>query len=158
MLRYMKTTATVVTYFLLALSQSAWASEPPTGGRPYGPAIQITPASSAAQAGQTTRQGRISGFVFEDRNRNGIFDGDDVRLAQQLVLLTSPDRTRQVGSAKTAKDGSFHFDNLVATDYRVSVEIQEGFERTNDDSLILTVTEDGVERTVQFGVAARTPR
>ena len=130
----------------------------PTGGRPNGPAIQDTAASPAEQAGQTTRHGRISGFVFEDKNRNGIFDGDDVRLAQQLVQLTTPDRTRQVSSAKTANDGSFHLDSLAAGDYRVSVEIQEGFERTDDDSLILTVADDGIERTVLFGVAARTTR
>lgn len=116
----MKTGAiAMTTCFLLALSQSARGSEPPTGGRSNGPAIQDTAASPAEQAEQTTGHGRISGFVFEDKNRNGTFDGDDIRLAQQLVQLTNPDRTRQVGSAKTTDDGSFSFDSLAAGAYRV---------------------------------------
>jgi hypothetical protein len=147
--------AAIVTCFLLALSHSAKAGEPPTWGHPIGRAIQSTPAFPVEQAGQTIRNGRISGFVFEDKNRNGMFDGGDVRLAEQLIRLTSPDRSQQMGSAKTAKDGSFHFDKLAAADYRVSVQIPEGFARTTDDSLVLTVTDDGVERTVQFGVTAR---
>ena len=102
---------------------------------------------------EVTGPGQIVGFVFEDRNRNGIFDANDTRRAQLTVVLTNPSGTQQIRSAITGADGGFRLENLAAGEYRVTLQIPEGFERTNDDSFALTVNADGMPREVLFGIA-----
>lgn len=101
---------------------------------------------------EVTGPGQIVGFVFEDRNRNGLFDANDTRRAQLTVVLTNPSGTQQIRSAITDADGSFRLENLSAGEYRVTLQIPKGFERTNDDSFVLTVNADETAREVQFGI------
>lgn len=108
------------------------------------------PSSSAP----TSRVG-VSGFVFEDGNRNGTFDADDVRMPQQTVILADPAGTTQIRLATTGSDGTFRFDDLAAADYRVTVQIPDGFDRTNDSSMVLTLGDTAPSADVRFGVAPR---
>ena len=99
---------------------------------------------------KVTGLGQIVGFVFEDRNRKGTFDANDPRRAQLTVVLTNPSATQQIRSAIIGADGSFRFENLPAGEHRVTLEISQRFERTNDQSFVLTVNPDGTAREVQF--------
>jgi SdrD B-like domain len=118
----------------------------PQEQQPAQPAPQQLPV-------EVTGPGQIVGFAFEDRNRNGTFDSNDTRRAQLTVVLTNPSATQQIRSATTGTDGGFRLENLAPGEYRVTLQIPEGFERTNDDSFALTVNADGPPREVLFGIA-----
>lgn len=122
----------------------------PTAEQPMQPAPQEVPLD-------VTGPGQIVGFVFQDRNRNGTFDANDTRMAQLTVVLTNPSAPLPIRSAITGADGSFHLENLPAGEHSVTLEIPEGFERTNDHSFVLTVNADGTAREVQFGIAPQKP-
>ena len=97
----------------------------------------------------------ISGYVFEDKNRNGQFDTGDERLGSQTVLVTNPSATKRLHNATTDTSGSFRFGDLADGEYRVSVLVPEGFDRTNDDSFSLTVLGNQPMPEVHFGIARR---
>lgn len=97
----------------------------------------------------------ISGYVFEDKNRNGQFDTGDERLGSQTVLVTNPSATKRLHNATTDASGSFRFADLADGEYRVSVLVPEGFDRTNDDSFSLTVLGNQPMAEVHFGIARR---
>jgi len=115
---------------------------------------QLAPRPPAVDV---TGPGQIVGFVFQDTNRNGTFDANDTRMAQLTVVLTNPSTAQRIRSAKTGTDGSFRLENLAAGEYRVTLEIPEGFERTNDHSFVVDVNPDGTAREVQFGIARKKP-
>ena len=94
----------------------------------------------------------ISGYVFEDKNQNGVFDTGDERLGAQTVLITNPSATKRLHNATTDASGTFRFGDLPDGEYRVMVMIPEGFYRTNDDSFNLTVLGQPMQE-VHFGIA-----
>ena len=94
----------------------------------------------------------ISGYVFEDKNQNGVFDTGDERLGAQTVLITNPSATKRLHNATTDASGTFRFGDLPDGEYRVMVMIPEGFYRTNDDSFNLTVVGQPMQE-VHFGIA-----
>ncbi len=115
-----------------------------------------TPAAAApAPALPPPPPGVIAGIVFEDGNRNGIVDGSDVRAAGSTVLVTNPSASRRIQSATTDADGQFRFDGLPAGEYRVSLQVANGFVRTNDDSFTLKVGTDIALPVIQFGMVKR---
>ena len=91
--------------------------------------------------------------MFEDKDRNGKFDGGDVRLESQTVLVTNPSASKRIQEVTTDASGNFGFAGLAAGEYRVSVQIPKGYDRTTDDSLTFTVGANPVAREVQFGIA-----
>lgn len=95
----------------------------------------------------------ISGYVFEDKNQNGLFDTGDERLGAQTVLITNLSATKRLHDATTDATGSFRFGDLPDGEYRVTVMIPEGFYRTNDDSFNLLVLGDQPMPEVHFGIA-----
>lgn len=118
------------------------ASEEERGQEPSAPAQQHADVSAPETTPVISRPGDLAGFVFEDRNRNGRFDAGDVRMAQQTVVLTNPDATQRIQTITTDGDGTFRFEKLPPADYRVSLQIPERFERTNDDSFLVTISPD----------------
>ena len=96
---------------------------------------------------------RISGYVFEDKNQNGLFDTGDERLGSQTVLVTNPSATQRLHNATTDPTGSFRFADLPDGEYRVMVMIPDGFYRTNDDSFNVTVLGEEPMQEVHFGIA-----
>ena len=133
------------------------------GGAPEETVTRTPPAEQPRQLPpqqaplEVTGPGQIVGFVFEDRNRNGTVEANDTRMAQLTVVLTNPSATQQIRSATTGADGSFRLENLAAGEYRVTLQIPAGFERTNDHSFVLAVSADGTAREVQFGIAPQKP-
>lgn len=124
-----------------ASSESPAASQAPAGP-PAPPPVMVGPRE-------------ISGYVFEDKNRNGLFDTGDERLGSQTVLVTNPSATKRLHNATTDASGSFRFGDLSDGEYRVSVLVPEGFDRTNDDSFSLTVLGNQPMPEVHFGLARR---
>ena len=116
------------------------SSESSAATKPAAPKIMVKPRE-------------ISGYVFEDKNQNGLFDTGDERLGAQTVLITNPSATKRLHNATTDGSGSFRFGDLPDGEYRVMVMIPEGFYRTNDDSFNLTVLGDQPMVEVHFGVA-----
>jgi hypothetical protein len=113
------------------------------------------PATSSPSPAPAAGPHQVNGFVYEDRNRNGQFDAGDERLPQQVVLLTDTDNFREIRSVTTGADGVFRLENVPDGAYRVTLRIPEGFERTVDDSFVITVSPERTIPEVQFGMAAR---
>lgn len=97
----------------------------------------------------------ISGYVFEDKNRNGLFDTGEERLGSQTVIVTNPSATKRLHNTTTDASGSFRFADLRDGEYRVSVMVPEGFDRTNDDSFSVMVLGNQPMAEVHFGLARR---
>jgi hypothetical protein len=119
------------------------------------PAASQAPAAPPAPPPVMVGPREISGYVFEDKNRNGQFDSGDERLGSATVLVTNPTATRRLHNATTDASGSFRFGDLADGEYRVSVLVPDGFDRTNDDSFSLTVLGNQPMAEVHFGVARR---
>lgn len=122
-------------------SESSATAQAPAGPPPP-PPIMVGPRE-------------ISGYVFEDKNRNGQFDTGDERLGSQAVVVTNPSATKRLHNATTDASGSFRFGDLADGEYRVSVLVPAGFDRTNDDSFSLTVLGNQPMPEVHFGLARR---
>jgi len=118
---------------------------------PAVPAKQFTPPPPPIVVGSS----RVVGFVFDDKNRNGAFDEGDMRLPSQSVLVTNPSATQRIQELTTDAMGVFRVDGLGDGEYRVSVQIPDGFSRTNDDSFNLTISAGQAAPEVHFGVTRR---
>lgn len=128
--------------------------ESPTATAQEEPASPELPPADPATVGAP---GEIVGFVFNDRDRNGTFDSSDARMPQQTVVLTNPASTEQIRSVTTDSTGAFRFEGLSPGDYRVRLEIPDGFQRTNDISMVLNVREFEPLAEVRFGIAPTKP-
>jgi hypothetical protein len=126
-------------------SSEQQSSDAPTAST----AVPAKPAAPKIMVGPR----EISGYVFEDKNQNGLFDTGDERLGAQTVLVTNPSATKRLHNATTDAAGSFHFSELPDGEYRVMLMIPDGFYRTNDDSFNLTVLGEQPMQEVHFGIA-----
>ena len=124
--------------------------EPRTGGTP---APAAAPAG-APQAAPVAGLGEIKGLVFDDKNKNAILEAGDTGMAGQTVTIVTSDGEKELRSTTTGADGTFTFDKLEAGQYRLKLRIPNGFERTMDDSFVVTVRPD-VAASVRFGLAPR---
>ena len=107
------------------------------------------PISSAAASGSPL----VVGLVFEDKNRDGAYDGGDDRMPGQTVLITNLSASQIIKSMMTDSTGNFRVDGLKDGEYRVSVQIPAGFTRTNDDSLKLKIIAGQPAPQVLFGIS-----
>ena len=114
------------------------AKQPPAAAKPAGPAPD-----------------RITGQVFEDKNRNGARDAADGDATGVVVLLTDPAGAKEIARTMTAADGRFVFATLSPGQYRITVKLQDGFERTTDDSKVVTLARGAAAPAVVFGIARR---
>ena len=120
--------------------QQSSESSAATPAKPAAPKVMVGPRE-------------ISGYVFEDKNQNGLFDAGDERLGEQMVLITNPSATKRLHDTTTDATGSFRFGDLPDGEYRVMVMIPDGFYRTNDDSFNLRVVGEQPMQEVHFGLA-----
>ena len=144
--------ATVVVITLLALAIIGCRGNAPEK-QEAPPASPPPPAVSPVTTTPTVANAQVVGFVFEDKNKNGQFDGADVRLGSQTVLVTNPSATKRIQEVTTDASGSFGFAGLADGEYRVSLQIPTSYRRTTDDSLTLKVTANQAASEVQFGIA-----
>jgi len=116
----------------------------------------VTIAEPAQQAPPPRPEGKgqIVGFVFNDTNRNGAFDKSETRMPGQTVMLVDSQTGGTLESVSTDADGRFRFEKIAPGPYRVTLKMPETFERTRDNSFVLTVKPDGSSSEVQFGVAS----
>ena len=144
--------ATVVVTTLLALAIIGCRSNAPEQ-QEAPPASPPQPAVSPVTATPTVANAQVVGFVFEDKNKNGQFDGADVRLGSQTVLVTNPSATKRIQEVTTDASGNFGFAGLADGEYRVSLQVPTSYRRTTDDSLTLKVTANQTASEVHFGIA-----
>ena len=144
--------ATVVVTTLLALAIIGCRSNAPEQ-QEAPPASPPQPAVSPVTATPTVANAQVVGFVFEDKNKNGQFDGADVRLGSQTVLVTNPSATKRIQEVTTDASGNFGFAGLADGEYRVSLQVPASYRRTTDDSLTLKVTANQTASEVHFGIA-----
>ncbi len=91
----------------------------------------------------------ISGFVYNDVDRDGQFDSEEVGLPGVTVQLFLSSGSTPVQTAVTSVDGGYQFKNLPSGSYRV-VELQP--ERLRDASITLgSVLPSGENRGVTLG-------
>ena len=98
---------------------------------------------------------RMVGYVFDDKNKNGTLDDSEGRLPSQVVLITNPSATKRIQDLTTDAMGVFRVDGLGDGEYRVSVQIPAGYQRTNDDSFSLKIAKGQPVPEVHFGITKR---
>ncbi len=89
----------------------------------FRPLVRGVVFSSALIVGVMVSQtwaGSLGGVVFEDRNRNGIFDAEEPPLAGLRILLMGAEGTA-LQLAQTGQDGSYLFADLPEGSYVLSV-------------------------------------
>lgn len=109
-----------------------------------------SPASDAPRPAPGTIT--VSGVVFEDADRDGAVDEGETRLSGQQVTLMNPPATEDYERATTDADGTFRFDKLGAGEYRLTLRVPDGFQRTTDDSFLIELREGVPPSDVRFGV------
>jgi len=100
------------TYY--SLSQQSPAGWTATGG-PFR-LLLLHPADTAGVNFGNFQNGNISGHVYSDVNKNGIYDAGDTALAQRSVRITGPVSE----SVLTDSAGSYAFSNLPPGTYAIS--------------------------------------
>jgi len=139
--------AVIATSPACSTGSSTPAEPPPSDQTP----LEQAPAQVAPPQGDAA----IAGFVYEDRNRNQRPDEGEPRLAARTVRLHNPDATVAMGLATTSENGNYLFEKVAGGDYRVTVVVPEGWERTSDDSFVITLPATGILTDVAFGMVKR---
>jgi hypothetical protein len=127
--------------------------QPPAEPLPASRAEAVATPAAPPPASTSTGTYQVTGFVFEDKNKNGAYDPSDGRMGQQTITLEGPVTEKQVQVVTTGADGSFRIEKLPAGEYRITLRIPAGFERAIDDSFLITVGADSAT-SVQFGLKA----
>ncbi len=92
----------------------------------------------APAAAQTASLYKVHGTVFEDKNRNLLVDADEVKLKNEVVELYTTAGVK-IRTAHTDASGQYALKDLASGTYRISHRVPDGFERTTDHSLVITV-------------------
>lgn len=121
------------------------------GSEPVPEEASEAPAAAAVPR-ERSGHGRIVGFVFEDANRNAVREAGERSLAGQTVSLQDPTGSQTMEAIVTGSDGEFRFENLSQGDYRIALRVPDGFERTSDNSFVLSVGDEATSE-VLFGLA-----
>lgn len=101
---------------------------------PQGNSYTVTLASGAQKSGLSFgnfRKGEISGFVYNDKDHNGMKNGKDRRLPGWTVHLYRDGVL--VGAAQTGKGGGYRFKDLGPGTYTLKQELQIGWQQTSED-------------------------
>jgi hypothetical protein len=95
----------------------------------------------------------IGGYVFNDSNKNGLFDGTEVGLAGWTVMLfngTYNGTGTPFASAVTTSTGSYIFGGLVNGSYTVIELLNSGYSNTTARSSLVTISGSSISN-VSFG-------
>jgi len=113
------------TYAVSEMQQSRWTATAPASGSQT---VQLSDSDlNGIDFGNRLETYSISGMKFNDLNENGANDGEP-GLSGWTVKLSKDGS--EVGSAVTANDGSYRFEDLQAGSYEVSEVGQSGWVRT----------------------------
>ncbi|MDR3052353.1 MAG: isopeptide-forming domain-containing fimbrial protein, partial [Coriobacteriales bacterium] len=84
------------------------------------PTRDTTFLAAASIIVEGARKGEITGLLFTDANKNGIYDtGDGILAGQTVTLYKSSDRTTAVSTATSDASGNYKFSDVVVGDYVV---------------------------------------
>jgi len=102
--------------------------------------------------------GSISGFLFNDEDGDGVFDGNESKVSGwQIFIDTDNDGQLEAGDkiATTSASGAFTFNNLAAGTYKVRVKVNSGWEQTiptNNTGINVVLGNDQTVAGQRFGV------
>jgi hypothetical protein len=120
-------------------------------------AVQLTNSDSLNNNFGERKLSSLSGTVYSDVNRNGVFDGGDLPLAGVTLNLSgTSDQGQQItGVQQTGPDGSYSFSGLRAGNYTISEQQPAGFLNGTNvaGSLGGSVSGDTVAVTVPWSAA-----
>jgi len=94
-------------------------------------------------------------MVFDDTNRNGSLDAGEPPVAGREIVLADRPRSQTFGSTTTGPDGTFRFEGVAFQEFRVSVQIPDGYQRTSDNSVLVRPEADKPSPDVRFGIARK---
>ncbi len=135
--------------------QTGWLATTASQG-----SVLVPPNGAGTFAVGQVRPGTISGTVFIDANRNGVFDtGEVIRAGASLTLTGQDGGGRSVTlQATSASDGSYRFGDLFPGTYTVSAGAISGLEFTSRQTISgLAIQSNGERPRVDFGLATATP-
>ena len=104
---------------------------------------------------QITGKGIISGFVYDDANKNTQFDDNESKLSDWNLTLTQGNST--VAQTTTDGNGNYTFTGLCDGDFTTQLEIQTGWNAINPEngSTNVTITQGSAANETNFGVATK---
>lgn len=121
--------------------QDGFRRTAPSGGS-YNVTLGVGVEATGKNFG-VTQKARMSGFVYNDADRDGTRDGGEAGLGGWRVYIDKDNDGRfDTGEAnmRTASNGSWSFNNLAAGTYRVRLVQVGGFVPTSPSSRLITVT------------------
>lgn len=101
-------------------------------------------------AANSVGSGIISGFVFNDKNNNGVFDASDAALPNFTVMLSSPRLATPV-TTTTDANGDYQFAGLCNATFTISEPSQPPWVPTTPISQTLDVISGDTYPNVDFG-------
>lgn len=100
-------------------------------------------------------KGEASGVVYNDLNKNGVFDGNDQLLADQTVNLVNPTTDALVKTTKTDDSGTYRFSSICDGSYEIQTKPSAGWTQTspsNPDYYTISVSGGSIESNKDFGL------
>jgi cyclophilin family peptidyl-prolyl cis-trans isomerase len=85
----------------------------------------------------TATTGKLSGFLYYDKNQNGVMDGDDYPIVGALVSLMRAGSSTPVATGYSRNDGSYNFSNLGVGTYSVKMAASALSNQDNGGSQII---------------------
>lgn len=113
------------------------------------------------------RNNEISGFVFQDADRDGMRDAKEKKLSGWTVFVDANSNGRRDAGERqdvTNKNGKYSFKSLEPGSHKIVVAGKSGFEFTSRDTRSVSVRSSGAKTEKNFGVnqpretTARPPR
>jgi len=126
-----------------------------TGGQYYFPPSSQSLDAIYAQISQIIAQGSVSGFVFNDANKNGQFDTNEQKLSGWQVQITQGTATGAATQTFTTDStGSFMIPNLCNGTYTLTETTKSGWQETvptNPNSYTINITAGNALTDKDFG-------
>ncbi len=133
-------------YVVTETQQSGWVSTDP-GTDPITKKVTVTAGTTTDVSFGNFKYGKISGYKFEDRNSNGIWDNGEPTIAGWEINLGGA----KTDSTTTDQNGYYEFTGLTAGDYTVTETQQASWTQTTADPNAITMTSGKTVSHVDFG-------
>lgn len=130
-----------------------------TGGQYYFPPTTDNLNDIYTQISQIIAQGSVSGFVFNDVNKNGVYDQNEPKLPGWTVQLTQQGSTTPQ-TFTTDSNGSFMIPNLCNGSYTLKEIPQPGWKQTvpaDPNGIPLSITTGNALTDKDFGNSVAPP-
>ncbi|MEM7127460.1 MAG: S8 family serine peptidase [Chloroflexota bacterium] len=113
---------------------------------------RIDPTASLAMAEPGGATGTLSGTVWIDADIDSILDTNEAeRLAGGIVTLWSSRNGTMIANTMTNENGQWHFSELIAGNYRLTVELEDVDDSESRQGELILTTSDRTEVRLERG-------